>query len=379
MALIICSECGKEFSEKAAACPNCGCPIEDARKTQLAVSTKSAEAVSTDPQRTRVLRDYLEKIRTLETDIYTMGEAIEKLTMQIKPAPEKQVITPPCKPLEFSEESAALNGLKEYGSWILYGSGILERVVDATRDSIKTAIATSKKNRQRRLEYQNRMESYEKAFPEYEKALRAEEEHYKNECAQVTLFNKGIDKQVAILGAEKNATEAVLQQLYSTGVIYPKYRGIVPVTMFCEYMDSGRRTELEGVHGMYDLYETELLGKQIVGQLSSINHTLKYISYQIGGISSQLVGIQRNQILLYEEVARGNEIATKISQSTNTLLEQSASMASAMSNIGHEIGALRSSSEMTAFNTEATARRVDAIAKIEEYEYSLKHPSFPSL
>lgn len=26
--LIICSECGKEFSDKAAACPNCGCPVE---------------------------------------------------------------------------------------------------------------------------------------------------------------------------------------------------------------------------------------------------------------------------------------------------------------------------------------------------------------
>lgn len=378
MALIICSECGKEFSEKAAACPNCGCPIEDARKSQLTVSTKFI-GENIDTQKTIVLRDYLEKIRTLETDIYTMGVAIEKMTLQIKPAPQKQVITPPSKPLEFSEESAALNGLKEYGSWILYGSGILERVVDATRDSIKTAITTSKSNRQRRLEYQKRMEAYEKAVPEYEKALRAEDVRYENECAQVTLFNKGIAKQVAILSAERNATEAALQRLYSTNVIYPKYRGIVPITMFCEYMNSGRRTELEGVHGMYDLYEMELLGKQIVDKLSDINRTLNYISYQIGGISSQLVGIQRNQILLYEEVARGNEIATRISQDTNTLLERSASMVSAMSNIVHEIGALRTSSEMTAFNTEATARRVDAIAKIEEYEYSLRHPMFPSV
>lgn len=28
MALIKCSECGKDFSDRAAACPNCGCPIE---------------------------------------------------------------------------------------------------------------------------------------------------------------------------------------------------------------------------------------------------------------------------------------------------------------------------------------------------------------
>lgn len=31
MALIICSECGKQFSDKAPACPNCGCPVH-ARK-----------------------------------------------------------------------------------------------------------------------------------------------------------------------------------------------------------------------------------------------------------------------------------------------------------------------------------------------------------
>lgn len=29
MALIKCSECGKEFSDKASACPNCGCPTSE--------------------------------------------------------------------------------------------------------------------------------------------------------------------------------------------------------------------------------------------------------------------------------------------------------------------------------------------------------------
>ena len=32
MALIKCSECGKEISSKAAACPYCGCPIESTVK-----------------------------------------------------------------------------------------------------------------------------------------------------------------------------------------------------------------------------------------------------------------------------------------------------------------------------------------------------------
>ena len=32
MSLIKCPECGKEFSDKASACPNCGCPISEIRK-----------------------------------------------------------------------------------------------------------------------------------------------------------------------------------------------------------------------------------------------------------------------------------------------------------------------------------------------------------
>lgn len=34
MALINCPECGKEISDRAAACPNCGCPVEIAQPVQ---------------------------------------------------------------------------------------------------------------------------------------------------------------------------------------------------------------------------------------------------------------------------------------------------------------------------------------------------------
>lgn len=42
MALIICSECGKEFSDKAPSCPNCGCPtIESLTPPDLADKVES--------------------------------------------------------------------------------------------------------------------------------------------------------------------------------------------------------------------------------------------------------------------------------------------------------------------------------------------------
>jgi len=35
MALISCTECGKEVSDKAASCPSCGAPISDASAVSL--------------------------------------------------------------------------------------------------------------------------------------------------------------------------------------------------------------------------------------------------------------------------------------------------------------------------------------------------------
>lgn len=35
MALIKCSECGKEISDRASSCPNCGCPIDNVSKKRI--------------------------------------------------------------------------------------------------------------------------------------------------------------------------------------------------------------------------------------------------------------------------------------------------------------------------------------------------------
>jgi len=42
MALISCPECSKEISDKAAACPNCGCPMADVLITDKGINNKLA-------------------------------------------------------------------------------------------------------------------------------------------------------------------------------------------------------------------------------------------------------------------------------------------------------------------------------------------------
>ena len=376
MALVTCSECGKEFSEKAAACPHCGCPIEEAIKKPTTVIENKSNA--NDLRRVKTLRDYLEQVRLLETDIYTMDEAIARLTAQIKPEAKRNTITPPSEPGKLETDNVLVAGIGGFIGALTdplsVGEFLLSPLV-----GVETAIHQGVTNRKHRKENEKRTKTYEIAILSHEAAVREEDARYEKECAQNMLFNSGVDRQVEILRSEKAAVEAALQRLYELDVVYPKYRALIPITQFCEYMDSGRRTELGGVHGMYDLYETDLLGQRIVDKLSDINRTLRYISYQIGGIAQQLTGIQRNQTMLYEEVARGNEIAKEICQNTKAQFEQSAAMVSKMDGIKHEMSQLKTTAEVVALSTATTARRVDALAKIGEYEFALKHPAFPNV
>lgn len=48
MALIKCKECGKEISDKAKTCPNCGCPIEDVISWKEFTQDATSETVSPD-------------------------------------------------------------------------------------------------------------------------------------------------------------------------------------------------------------------------------------------------------------------------------------------------------------------------------------------
>ena len=325
---------------------------------------------------TKILRDYLEKVRLLETDIYTYDKVISSLQKQRFPIREKPMMLPepvepnkpdkiesvvePEKPKE--EDNHASGSIFKFSILALLGGAFLASVfsvvipIPALASFFEIAaglglcvgltmgvIKRSKENRayevileqykEKRgkykaylLEKEKRINYYNQAKGEYEILLRkynlrlAEIKEYEQRFPKEEEFNRAIEEEIRATKAKKAESESALTQLYEQDIIYRKYRGLVPVTMFCEYIDSGRRTEFEGIHGMYDLYETELLGKKIIGELSGINEVLGTISNQIGDISGQietisnrLTGIQRNQILLYKSVAKGNAVAQSLS------------------------------------------------------------------
>ena len=308
----------------------------------------------------KMLRDYLERVRLLENDIYTLDQTISLLecSKQISPNyfPPKEPNLIHTREPEIPSVAGTVVGTLAWSllSWpgAVYLGYRLHKTAKAKKEYNAELIANQRR-------YDNAVAQYKIESAEYERK-------YKQAKEETDRFNKNIDVQISSLTESRSLTDEALQKLYDLDIIYRKYRSIIPITMFCEYLDSGIRDELHGANGMYDLYEQQLLGNQIVGQLTTINSNLRTISYQLGSISSKLTGIQQNQVLLYEEIARGNKIASEIAQSTKQLA----------ATCEEHLTAIHNSAELTAFNTQVTARRMDAITRIAEYEFAANHSPY---
>ena len=71
MALIKCPECGKEFSDKAPACPMCACPTEyiltEAQKSDAEITTETViQTAATEPKKKGVPRQTDDKTKVKE-------------------------------------------------------------------------------------------------------------------------------------------------------------------------------------------------------------------------------------------------------------------------------------------------------------------------
>lgn len=94
-----------------------------------------------------------------------------------------------------------------------------------------------------------------------------------NAAVQLRMINSQIAKSRESL----RSTEQTLERFYAKNVVYQKYRGLVPIMMFCEYIDSGRCTGLSGHEGAYNIYENEIRLNIIIVKLDNIIRRLDEI------------------------------------------------------------------------------------------------------
>lgn len=178
-------------------------------------------------------------------------------------------------------------------------------------------------------------EQYEIACQNYQLAVQRDNERVNNENRQIPIIQSRIND----LEAQKKATSEALVKLYALGIIYPKYQALVPVVMFCEYIESGRCSQLEGHEGAYNIYESELRQNVIITKLNDV--------------INQLEQIKDNQWMLYTAIERGNQ---KVDQLCSATYESA-----------KRLEGIQNNAAISAENSKITAQNTRILAEIETY------------
>ena len=168
---------------------------------------------------------------------------------------------------------------------LTYVGGVIVAAIFGKSGGKQTAIANKRMNQTNQTEYQNKMKKYTQL-------IQSDKDRVAKEIATKKYFQSEVER----LANLQNETQKALDALYNVGVIYPKYRHLIAVAMFCEYIQSGRCSELEGANGAYNLYETELRQNIIIDSLQKI--------------ISLLEDIKKTQYLIYGAMVESNRIST---------------------------------------------------------------------
>lgn len=169
-------------------------------------------------------------------------------------------------------------------------------------------------------------EEYRKELARYPELVQNKEASYQ----RALRYAEYLDQLIAQQEKKLADTRRLLQGAYDKGLLYGKYRNFVAVCSICEYLESGRCSELGGPDGAYNLFEQEIRMNLIITQL--------------GLIISELDEIRENQAMLYDAISTGNRLTSQLIEQTNESIR-----------LG-EYNAQQNA--ITAYNTQQTAREV---------------------
>lgn len=352
MALIICEECGKEFSSKAVACPNCGCPNQAAQPQQIAVSN-NGDGISQDRVPREEVVKHLKYARDIETTVFALNTACNRIEQKIATLGHSRRINRPadvyydfpvwgtffisfgillvlsCAILEGSALDVILIltilPLIFGSSYLLVDLGIAFGGAVAI-----TAVAGI-------IHVAKRRSAHAQLMRAYNKEVSADNERVKREKEKISILRQ---QQTAISG-EIRKNEALLKKLYALDIVFPKYRHMVAVITMLEYFESGRCNRLTGSHGAYDTYSYEEKQNIIIGKLDTVIHMLSEI--------------RKTQYLLYEAIQDANATASQIYAQSERIIESN--------------GKIAENTALTAYNTNIIRRNTEISAYIDVFTW----------
>lgn len=164
-----------------------------------------------------------------------------------------------------------------------------------------------------------------------------------------------------ILDAEIATVEEALKnsfqcknELYSYNIIFEKYRNIVAVSSFYEYLMAGRCDSLEGANGAYNIYENESRMDSIITKLDEIETKLDEIKANQFMVYNKLNSIESSLNSL-------NRTMKKAVSSLNSINANTATMSKYLENISNNTDVIAHNTAVSAYYSKVNAELTNAL------------------
>lgn len=247
------------------------------------------------------LKEYIKIVYEMEQSIFQQKALINKLEQKKKELPSRPYApkNPGQSSLFTKIISLALMGFGIYWffSFLFFsGSGsqgffidLLARIVAACIGVgifyIGAILMDRNTNKNKNyVAYQQQYTSYQQQLGIYNRSLPL----YKQLEIELPLSRKTLQR-----------SEILLRSFYeSHDVIYPKYRNLIAVSSFYDYLMSGRCSELQGHEGAYNIFEVEVRLNRIITQLDHV--------------VARLNTIEQNQYMLYNAISASNATVDRL-------------------------------------------------------------------
>lgn len=171
----------------------------------------------------------------------------------------------------------------------------------STINSRTDAELVNKETRNNRVDYEIRLDNYQK-----------DQARIKREVALLP----GLRKDTETLEERREKAKELLDQFYSLEIIRPKYRSMVCVATFLEYLENERCYKLTGPDGCYNKFEDELRQGIIINQLTNISNQLAQIRQNQELLADALDEIQHNTNSLCSGLQQVDTKLSSIQQDT---------------------------------------------------------------
>lgn len=185
------------------------------------------------------------------------------------------------------------------------------------------------------------VEAAKQALAEAEAAAAQQIEEAKTLPSLATAIKDILDKEILEAEGMLSKLFAVRNDLYSYDIIFGKYRDVVALSSFYEYLVSGHCATLEGTDGAYNIYESEIRANRVISQLDTV--------------ISALEDIKQNQYMMYQELRSINATLTLLNSTMDKALTSIRGIEANTASMSEYMEHISQNSDVIAHNTAATA------------------------